>query len=106
MAYYAFCRRADDIADGDYVDYFPGGSENNQESIDYRTKIERLIDGVPVLDRSSYNDKMSQLFYYRKKLSTAYGNSNNSKYFYWRLTPRNNRLFSFYGVWSSFKRIA
>ena len=23
-AYYAFCRRADDIADGDYVDYFPG----------------------------------------------------------------------------------
>ncbi len=74
MAYYAFCRRADDIADGDYVDYFPGGSENNQESIDYRTKIERLIDGVPVLDRSSYNDKMSQLFYYRKKLSTAYGN--------------------------------
>ena len=56
------------------MDYFPGGSENNQESIDYRTKIERLIDGVPVLDRSSYNDKMSQLFYYRKKLSTAYGN--------------------------------
>ena len=71
MAYYAFCRRADDIADGDYVDYFPGGSENNQESIDYRTKIERLIDGVPVLDRSSYNDKMSQLFYYRKKLSLS-----------------------------------
>ena len=25
MAYYAFCRRADDIADGDYVDIFPGG---------------------------------------------------------------------------------
>ena len=23
-AYYAFCRRADDIADGDYVDVFPG----------------------------------------------------------------------------------
>jgi len=73
MAYYAFCRRADDIADGDYIDYFPGGSEDNQESIDYRTKIERLIDGRPVLERSSYNDKMSQLFYYRKKLSTAYG---------------------------------
>jgi len=73
MAYYAFCRRADDIADGDYIDYFPGGSEEDQESIDYRTKIERLIEGVPVLDRSSYNDKMSQLFYYRKKLSTAYG---------------------------------
>ena len=39
MAYYAFCRRADDIADGDYVDYFPGGSENNQESIDYLSLI-------------------------------------------------------------------
>ena len=23
MAYYAFCRRADDIADGDFVDIFP-----------------------------------------------------------------------------------
>ena len=60
---YYLCER---FVDGDYVDYFPGGSEENPESIDYRTKIERLIDGVPVLERSSYNDKMSQLFYYRK----------------------------------------
>jgi|TARA_B100001105_G_scaffold251836_1_gene242317 phytoene synthase len=73
MAYYAFCRRADDIADGDYIDYFPGGSSERTESIDYRTKIERLIDSSPVVERSSYNDKMSQLFYFRKKLSTAYG---------------------------------
>ena len=71
-AYYAFCRRADDIADGDYVDHFPGGSSDDPESRDYRERIERLTSGDPVVDRSSYNDKMSQLFYYRKKLSTAY----------------------------------
>ena len=59
-AYYAFCRRADDIADGDYFDSFPGGSEDSQESIDYRTNIERLSDGKPVLERSTYNEKMSQ----------------------------------------------
>ena len=74
MAYYAFCRRADDIADGDFVDIFPGGSSDDPESVDYRSSIERLSPGDPVLDRSTYNDKMSQLFYYRKKLSTAYGN--------------------------------
>jgi len=74
MAYYAFCRRADDIADGDFVDIFPGGSSENPESIEYRDKIELLSPGKPVIDRSTYNDKMSQLFYYRKKLSTAYGN--------------------------------
>ena len=74
MAYYAFCRRADDIADGDFVDVFPGGSSDDPESMEYRESIERLSPGGPVLDRSAYNDKMSQLFYYRKKLSTAYGN--------------------------------
>ena len=73
MAYYAFCRRADDIADGDFVDTFPGGSSDDPESVSYRSDIERLSPGGPVLDRSAYNDKMSQLFYYRKKLSTAYG---------------------------------
>ena len=70
-AYYAFCRRADDIADGDYTDLFPGGSENSSESRGYRTEIERIM-GEPVLEREAYDDKMSQLFYYRKKLSTAY----------------------------------
>ena len=70
-AYYAFCRRADDIADGDYTDLFPGGSEDSHESIDYRSEIERIM-GEPVLGRDTYDQKMSQLFYYRKKLSTAY----------------------------------
>lgn len=70
-AYYAFCRRADDIADGDYTDLFPGGSQSSSESRGYRTEIERIM-GEPVLERKAYDDKMSQLFYYRKKLSTAY----------------------------------
>jgi phytoene synthase len=71
-AYYAFCRRADDIADGDFVDHFPGGSSDDPESIEYRADIERLTGTSPVVDRSHYDDRMSQLFYYRKKLSTAY----------------------------------
>ena len=72
-AYYAFCRRADDIADGDYVDLFPGGSSDDPEAIEYRADIERLTGSSPVVARDHYDDRMSQLFYYRKKLSTAYG---------------------------------
>ena len=72
-AYYAFCRRADDIADGDYVDLFPGGSSEDPEAIEYRADIERLTGSSPVVARDHYEDRMSQLFYYRKKLSTAYG---------------------------------
>ncbi len=72
-AYYAFCRRADDIADGDYVDSFPGGSSENPESVEYRAHIERLSGSSPVVARDHYDDRMSQLFYYRKKLSSAYG---------------------------------
>ncbi len=72
-AYYAFCRRADDIADGDYVDLFPGGSSDDPESVEYRADIERLTGSSPVVARDHYDDRMSQLFYYRKKLSTAYG---------------------------------
>ena len=72
-AYYAFCRRADDIADGDYVDLFPGGSSDDPEAVEYRADIERLTGSSPVVARDHYDDRMSQLFYYRKKLSTAYG---------------------------------
>ncbi len=72
-AYYAFCRRADDIADGDYVDIYPGGSSDDPESVEYRADIERLTGSSPVVNRSHYDERMSQLFYYRKKLSTAYG---------------------------------
>ncbi len=72
-AYYAFCRRADDIADGDYIDSFPGGSSDDPESVEYRAHIERLTGTSPVVARDHYDDRMSQLFYYRKKLSSAYG---------------------------------
>lgn len=71
-AYYAFCRRADDIADGDYIDSFPGGSSDDPESVEYRAHIERLTGTSPVVARDHYDDRMSQLFYYRKKLSSAY----------------------------------
>ncbi len=72
-AYYAFCRRADDIADGDYRDLFPGseGAED-PEAQDYINRLEEMIQRVPVVDRSSFMDKMAQLYFFRKKLSTAY----------------------------------
>ena len=72
-AYYAFCRRADDIADGDYRDLFPGSSgPKDEEALEYIDRIEQMIQRVPVVDRTSFIDKMSQLFFFRKKLSTAY----------------------------------
>ena len=72
-AYYAFCRRADDIADGDYRDLFPGsdGAED-PEAMAYINRLEEMIQRVPVVDRSSFMDKMAQLYFFRKKLSTAY----------------------------------
>ncbi|MDP6098687.1 MAG: phytoene/squalene synthase family protein, partial [Candidatus Thalassarchaeaceae archaeon] len=72
-AYYAFCRRADDIADGDYVDIFPGsdGAED-PEAMKYRLSLEELTGDKSVLDAPTYRDKLAQLFFYRKKLSTAY----------------------------------
>ena len=72
-AYYAFCRRADDIADGDYVDIFPGTEgANDPEAIDYRRKLEELAAAKPVIERTEFEDKLAQLFFFRKKLSTAY----------------------------------
>ena len=36
-AVYAFCRRADDIADGDWADRFPGSNgQTDPEAIAYR----------------------------------------------------------------------
>ncbi len=71
-AYYAFCRRADDIADGDYVDIFPGSlGPNDPEAITYRRKPEELAAAKPVVERTEYEDKLAQLFFFRKKLSTA-----------------------------------
>ena len=72
-AYYAFCRRADDIADGDYVDKFPGAlGAKDPEAIQYRRKLEELAAAKPVIERTEFEDKLAQLFFFRKKLSTAY----------------------------------
>jgi len=72
-AYYAFCRRADDIADGDYVDIFPGAlGPNDPEAIAYRRELEELAAAKPVIERTEFEDKLAQLFFFRKKLSTAY----------------------------------
>ena len=72
-AYYAFCRRADDIADGDYVDIFPGAlGPKDPEAIQYRRNLEELAAAKPVIERTEFEDKLAQLFFFRKKLSTAY----------------------------------
>ncbi len=72
-AYYAFCRRADDIADGDFVDVFPGSTgADDPEAKAYRKMLEELTGDKSVLDSSTYRDKLAQLFFFRKKLSTAY----------------------------------
>jgi len=72
-AYYAFCRRADDIADGDYVDVFPGAlGAKDPEAIVYRRELEELAATKPVMERTEFEDKLAQLFFFRKKLSTAY----------------------------------
>ena len=72
-AYYAFCRRADDIADGDWQDKFPGGlGINDPEAKKYRENVEKLVGKKAILDDELHKDKMAQLFFFRKKLSTCY----------------------------------
>jgi len=72
-AVYAFCRRADDIADGDWADKFPGGmGETDPEAVAYREQLESLQQQGTILDQEAYLNKITQLFFFRKKLSTAY----------------------------------
>ena len=78
-AYYAFCRRADDIADGDYVDIFPGAlGAKDPEAIAYRRELEELAAGKAVIERTEFEDKLAQLFFFRKKLSTAYNHMSST----------------------------
>jgi phytoene synthase len=78
-AYYSFCRRADDIADGDYVDVFPGSvGADDPEAVEYRRSLEELTGEKSVLDAPAYRDKLAQLFFYRKKLSTAYNHHSST----------------------------
>lgn len=72
-AYYAFCRRADDIADGDHEDRFPGAlGAKDPEAIAYRQQLLDIAVAKPVIERTEFEDKLAQLFFFRKKLSTAY----------------------------------
>tara|TARA_Y100000589_G_scaffold224249_2_gene211814 strand:+ start:2450 stop:3745 length:1296 start_codon:yes stop_codon:yes gene_type:complete len=72
-AVYAFCRRADDIADGDWADRFPGSTiELSQEAIEYRLQLESLQNRSTILEDEVYLNKINQLFFFRKKLSTCY----------------------------------
>ena len=72
-AVYAFCRRADDIADGDWADRFPGSmGEMDPEAVAYREQLESLQDQGTILDHEAYLNKITQLFFFRKKLSTCY----------------------------------
>ena len=72
-AAYAFCRRADDIADGDWQDRFPGGlGIEDPEAKIYRKNVEKLVGKKAILDDELHKDKMAQLFFFRKKLSTCY----------------------------------
>ena len=73
-AIYAFCRRADDIADGDWADRFPGGrGMMDPEAMEYRIQLESLQEQGTILDEEAYLNKITQLFFFRKKLSTCYG---------------------------------
>ena len=72
-AVYAFCRRADDIADGDWADRLPGSTiELSQEAIEYRIQLESLQKRTTILEDEVYLNKINQLFFFRKKLSTCY----------------------------------
>ncbi|GIR33790.1 MAG: hypothetical protein CM15mP47_0160 [Methanobacteriota archaeon] len=72
-AVYAFCRRADDIADGDWADRFPGSiGQTDPEATAYREQLEALQNRGTILDEESYLNKITQLFFFRKKLSTCY----------------------------------
>ncbi|MDA0715255.1 MAG: phytoene/squalene synthase family protein [archaeon] len=72
-AIYAFCRRADDIADGDWSDRFPGSKGAlDPEAVEYRRQLESLQDLSTIIDAEAYEKKISQLFFFRKKLSTCY----------------------------------
>jgi phytoene synthase len=72
-AIYAFCRRADDIADGDWSDRFPGGKGMlDPEAMSYRTQLESHQKQGTILDEGAYLNKITQLFFFRKKLSTCY----------------------------------
>ena len=78
-AVYAFCRRADDIADGDWQDRFPGSKgELDPEAVAYREELESLQNKDTILQEELYLEKITQLFFFRKKLSTCYSETSST----------------------------
>jgi phytoene synthase len=78
-AVYAFCRRADDIADGDWQDRFPGSKgEMDPEAVAYREELESLQNKDTILQEDLYLEKITQLFFFRKKLSTCYSETSST----------------------------
>ena len=78
-AVYAFCRRADDIADGDWQDRFPGSQgEMDPEAVAYRIELESLQNKDTILQEDLYLEKITQLFFFRKKLSTCYSKTSST----------------------------
>ena len=62
-AVYAFCRRADDIADGDWADRFPGSmGELDPEAVSYREQLESLQDQGTILDPSVFEQNYPTVF--------------------------------------------
>lgn len=94
-AIYAFCRRADDIADGDWADRFPGGAgEVDPEAVAYREQLESLQNQGTILDEEAYLNKITQLFFFRKKLSTCYNDVHSTDPVFLALGDTINR----YGI--------
>ena len=63
-AVYAFCRRADDIADGDWQDRFPGSEgEMDPEAVAYREQLESLQNKDTILQEEMYLEKITQLWH-------------------------------------------
>ena len=91
-AVYAFCRRADDIADGDWQDRFPGsGGEMDPEAVAYRENLEKLQNKDSILQEDLYLEKITQLFFFRKKLSTCYSETSSTDPVFLALKDTVNR---------------
>ena len=59
------CRRADDIADGDWADGFPGSTTELGQAAEYRLQLESLRSGPRSLEDEVYLNKISQLFFFK-----------------------------------------
>lgn len=72
---YAFCRRADDIVDGDHDEPLPADwVHTDPDFVAYRTEVEaRHRDTSPVLKEAAYLDRLAQLFHFTERMRSCYG---------------------------------